>query len=51
MKKKVATNCKNKNIRDLYRRINEFKRGYRSRSNLVNNGNGDLLADFPQHFE
>jgi hypothetical protein len=24
----LATNSKNKNIRDLYRRINEFKRGY-----------------------
>jgi hypothetical protein len=25
---KLATNSKNKNIRDLYRGINEFKRGY-----------------------
>jgi hypothetical protein len=30
-----ATNSMNKNIRDLYRGINEFKRGYQSRSNLV----------------
>jgi hypothetical protein len=35
----------NKNIRDLYRGINEFKRGYQPRSNLVKNENGDLLAD------
>jgi hypothetical protein len=36
---------KNKNIRDLYRGINEFKRGYQPRSNLVKDENGDLLAD------
>jgi hypothetical protein len=40
-----AANSKNKNIRDLYRRINEFKRGYQQRSNLVKDENGDLLAD------
>jgi hypothetical protein len=37
-------NSKNKNIRDLYRGINEVKRGYRPRSNLVKDEN-DLLAD------
>jgi hypothetical protein len=37
-------NSKNK-IRDLYRGINEFKRGYQPRSNLVKDENGDLLAD------
>jgi hypothetical protein len=36
---------KNKNIRDLCRGINEFKRGYQPRSNLVKDENGDLLAD------
>jgi hypothetical protein len=41
----LAMNSKNKNIRDLYRGINEFKRGYRPRSNLVKDENGDLLAD------
>jgi hypothetical protein len=41
----LATNSKNKNIRDLYRGINEFKRGYQPRSNLFTDGNGDLLAD------
>jgi hypothetical protein len=34
-----------KKIRDLYRRLNEFKKGYQPRSNLVMNENGDLLAD------
>jgi hypothetical protein len=32
--KELATNSKNKNIRDLYRGINEFKRGYHPRDNL-----------------
>jgi hypothetical protein len=41
----LATNSKNKNIRDLYRGINEFKRGYQPRSNLVKDENGDLLAE------
>jgi hypothetical protein len=37
-------NIKNKNITDLCRGINEFKWGYRSRSNLVKDENGDLLT-------
>jgi hypothetical protein len=41
----LATNSKNKNIRDLYRGINEFKRGYQPRNYLVKDENGDLLAD------
>jgi hypothetical protein len=41
----LATDSKNKNIRDLYRGINEFKRGYQLRSNLVKDENGDLLGD------
>jgi hypothetical protein len=36
---------KNKNIRDLYKGINEFQRGYQPRNNLVKDENGDLLAD------
>jgi hypothetical protein len=36
---------KNKNIKDLYRGINEFKRGYQPRSDLMKDENGDLLAD------
>jgi hypothetical protein len=39
-----VTNSKNKNIRDLYRGINEFKRGYQPRSNLVKDQKVDLLA-------
>jgi hypothetical protein len=48
MKNKInelATNIKNKNIKDLHRGINEFKRGYQPRNNLLKDENGDLLAD------
>jgi hypothetical protein len=38
-------NSKNKDIRDLYIRINVFKGCYQCRSNLVRDENGDLLAD------
>jgi hypothetical protein len=41
----LAMSRKNKDIRDLYRGINKFKRGYQLRSNLVKDENGDLLAD------
>jgi hypothetical protein len=41
----LAMNSKKKNFRDLYRGINEFKRGYQPRNNLVKDDNGDLLAD------
>jgi hypothetical protein len=40
----LETNSKNKNIRDLYRGINKFKKGYQSRTNMVKEENGDLLA-------
>jgi hypothetical protein len=43
----LATNSTKKKIRDLYRGINAFKRAYQPRGNLVNDGNGDLLADSP----
>jgi hypothetical protein len=33
------------NFRDLYRGLNEFKKGYQPRSNLVKDENGDLLVD------
>jgi hypothetical protein len=42
----LETNSKNKNIRDLYRGINEFKKGYQPRTNMVKEENGDLLTDF-----
>jgi hypothetical protein len=39
------SNSKNKNIRDLYRGMNEFKKGYQSRTKVVKDERGDLLAD------
>jgi hypothetical protein len=36
---------KNKNNRDLYREINEFKMDYQPRTNLVKDENGDLHAN------
>jgi hypothetical protein len=41
----LEMNSKKKNIRDLYRGINEFKGGYQPRSNLAKNEIGDLFAD------
>jgi hypothetical protein len=45
----LETNNKNKNIRDLYRGISEFKKGYQPRINIIKDENGNLLAD-PQKF-
>jgi hypothetical protein len=36
---------KNRNIRHFYRGINEFKRGYQSKTNLLKHENFDLFAD------
>jgi hypothetical protein len=47
----LAMNCKNKNIRDMYRGINQFKRGYHPRSNFVKDKNSDLLADSKNIFK
>jgi hypothetical protein len=42
---KLPTNIKNKNIRDVHRRIYEFQRGYQPVINLVKDENGGLLPD------
>jgi hypothetical protein len=41
----LESNSKIKNIRDLCRGINEFKKGYQPRTNLVKDERGHLLAD------
>jgi hypothetical protein len=41
----LESESKNKNIRDLYRGINEFKKGCQPRTSLVKDEKGDLLAD------
>ena len=41
----TATNSNIKNIRALYRGINDFKKGYQPRTNIVKGENGDLFTD------
>ena len=41
----LETNSKIQNIRDLYKGINDFKKGYQPRCNIVKDENGDLVAD------
>jgi hypothetical protein len=41
----IETDCKIKNIRDLYREINEFKKGYQPRTNTVKDEKGYVVAD------
>jgi hypothetical protein len=41
----LESKSKNKSIRDLYRAITEFKKGYQSKTNLVKDERGDLLVD------
>ena len=41
----LETNIKIKNIRDLYRGINDFKKGYQPRTNIVKDDTGDLVAN------
>jgi hypothetical protein len=41
----LATKSKNKNIRDMYKGINDFQGGYQPRSNFVKGENGGLFAD------
>jgi hypothetical protein len=42
--KELATNSKNKHIRDLHR-TQKSRKGYHPRNNLVKDENGDMLAD------
>jgi hypothetical protein len=41
----LESNSKNKNNRGLYRGINELRKGYQPRTNLVKDKRGDLIAD------
>jgi hypothetical protein len=41
----LATNCKNKTLETLYGGINDFKRGYQPKSNLMKDENGNLRGD------
>ena len=41
----LESNSKIKNIRDLYKGISDFKRGYQTGSNVMKDEKGDLVAD------
>jgi hypothetical protein len=41
----LESNSKNKNIRHLYRGINELKKGYQPRTYMIKDETGDLVAD------
>jgi hypothetical protein len=41
----LENSSKIKNIRYLYRGINDFQKGYRPRTDIVKDENGDLVAD------
>jgi len=41
----LETNSKINNIRDLYRGINDVKKGYQPRTGIVKDEKGDLVAD------
>jgi hypothetical protein len=41
----IELNSKNKNIRDLYRGITEFKKGYQTKTNMVKDERGNFLLD------
>ena len=41
----LETNSKIQNIRDLYRGINDYKKGYQPRCNILKDEKGDLVAD------
>jgi hypothetical protein len=41
----LETNSKINNIRDLYRDINDFKKGYKPRTVIIKDEKGDLTAD------
>ena len=41
----IETNSKNKIVRDLYKGIKDFKKGYQARVNVIKNQNEEMLAD------
>jgi hypothetical protein len=47
----LKRNRKNKNIRGQNTAINEFKNGYKPRSNLVRDENDHHACRFPEYFE
>jgi len=46
----LETNSKINKVRDLYRGINDFMKGYQPRTTRVKDEKGDLVADPPQYY-
>ena len=42
---KLEENSKNKNIREMYKGINEFKKGYQPRAYVIKKHNGTIVVD------
>ena len=42
---KLEENSKNKNIREMYKGINEFKKGYHPRAYVIKKDDGTIIAD------
>jgi len=42
----LETNTMSQNIRNLYKGISDFKKGYQPRCNIVKDEKGELVADF-----
>ena len=47
---KLETNSKTKYISNLYRGINDLKKGYHPRTKIVRNEKGDFVTDFHSNF-
>jgi hypothetical protein len=45
----LENNIKIKNIRNSYRGINDFKKGYQPSTNAIKDGKGDKIKDFHGH--
>jgi hypothetical protein len=45
----LGTNSKSNNVRDLYRGINDFQKGYQPGTSIVKNEKDDLFA-VPQYY-
>jgi hypothetical protein len=41
----LETNCKINHVRDFYRGINDFRKGYQPRTIIVKDEKGDVVAD------
>ena len=41
----LEMNAKNRNIRELYQGIRIERKGFQARTNIIRNGNGDMIAD------